>query len=284
MLFRSLRHGLEERQLLAAGDDPPPYAFAQTDEALNLVGWLLSEGATRPTGRRSTDQIVRRFRDKLHGADDPTEVDKALSLLGHLSAIRSDPTAALEKGRSTIAACKLRPGPLTELEEIVSLLAAYGMAGVEIEVDLGLTRALGYYTGIVFEVYATGATPVAGGGRYDGLVRALGGVEDVPALGFAYTLEELEAALPAIGEQPSAPTALVVPESDALVGKAVKYMEALRSRGEACVLEVVDRSEEDRLRYCAALGISRVVLVGVVGVRDVPVGAESKAYAPAGAS
>jgi histidyl-tRNA synthetase len=29
------------------------------------------------------------------------------------------------------------------------------------------------------------------GGRYDGLVRALGGSEDIPALGYAYNLEDV---------------------------------------------------------------------------------------------
>ena len=35
---------------------------------------------------------------------------------------------------------------------------------------------------------------MAGGGRYDSLVRALGG-DDTPALGFAYTLESVAAAV-----------------------------------------------------------------------------------------
>ena len=52
---------------------------------------------------------------------------------------------------------------------------------------------------MVFEVLAhgpNGLVAVCGGGRYDGLIKALGGEEDVPALGFAYTLESLLGLLP----------------------------------------------------------------------------------------
>ncbi len=53
-------------------------------------------------------------------------------------------------------------------------------------------RNLEYYTGFVFEVLATSlgpATPVAGGGRYDQLMRAVGAPADVPAVGAAIHTE-----------------------------------------------------------------------------------------------
>ena len=58
-------------------------------------------------------------------------------------------------------------------------------------VDPGIVRGLDYYTRTVFEITssALGAqSTVCGGGRYDGLVRSLGG-PDVPAVGFALGLE-----------------------------------------------------------------------------------------------
>jgi ATP phosphoribosyltransferase regulatory subunit len=60
--------------------------------------------------------------------------------------------------------------------------------------DLGLSRHLGYYTGAVFDVYdpALGA-PLGGGGRYDDLLGRFG--RDLPAVGFALTVERLHAAL-----------------------------------------------------------------------------------------
>jgi histidyl-tRNA synthetase len=54
-----------------------------------------------------------------------------------------------------------------------------------VEVDLTIVRGLAYYTGVVFELFDAGRTlrAICGGGRYDQLLRELGGV-DLPALGF----------------------------------------------------------------------------------------------------
>ena len=54
-----------------------------------------------------------------------------------------------------------------------------------VEVDLTIVRGLAYYTGIVFELFDASRTlrAICGGGRYDNLLDALGGVE-LPAVGF----------------------------------------------------------------------------------------------------
>ena len=87
---------------------------------------------------------------------------------------------------------------LSPLEEA---LAAFHLRrpNTPLQVDVGLVRGMAYYTGMVFEIRASdrsGDIAVCGGGRYDGLVKALGGGDDVPALGFAYTLENLLGLLP----------------------------------------------------------------------------------------
>jgi histidyl-tRNA synthetase len=64
-------------------------------------------------------------------------------------------------------------------------------------VDNRLVRGLDYYTRTTFELQtgSLGAqSAVAGGGRYDGLVKALGG-PDLPAVGFAVGLDRLAAIL-----------------------------------------------------------------------------------------
>ena len=50
--------------------------------------------------------------------------------------------------------------------------------------DPDVVRGLAYYTGLVFEVIAEGERAVAGGGRYDELVKLFGGPA-TPAVGFA---------------------------------------------------------------------------------------------------
>ena len=74
-------------------------------------------------------------------------------------------------------------------------------AGVDVthatfEAEFG--RTLEYYTGFVFEVVVPAlgrSSPIAGGGRYDTLMRQCGTPEDVPAVGGAIHTERLLAAL-----------------------------------------------------------------------------------------
>ena len=72
-----------------------------------------------------------------------------------------------------------------------ALRAYLDAAQIPYVVDASIVRGLDYYTRTVFEITssALGAqSTVCGGGRYDGLVRSLGG-PGVPAVGFALGLE-----------------------------------------------------------------------------------------------
>ncbi|HEU5040371.1 MAG TPA: histidine--tRNA ligase [Gemmatimonadales bacterium] len=70
------------------------------------------------------------------------------------------------------------------LTRTVAALDAMGLGGF-LDLDLTIVRGLAYYTGTVFELFdAKGELrAICGGGRYDTLLQALGGV-DLPALGF----------------------------------------------------------------------------------------------------
>ena len=74
---------------------------------------------------------------------------------------------------------------LGDWEHLLRQLQSSGAAG-SIQIDLGIVRGLAYYTGFVFEAFeASGeGRALAGGGRYDALVKKLGG-PDMPAVGFA---------------------------------------------------------------------------------------------------
>ena len=56
-----------------------------------------------------------------------------------------------------------------------------------VDLDLTIVRGLAYYTGTVFELFDAGGElrAICGGGRYDNLLQALGGV-DLPALGLRH--------------------------------------------------------------------------------------------------
>ncbi len=71
-------------------------------------------------------------------------------------------------------------------------LEAAGIAG-RVQLDLGLLRDLGYYTGAILEVYDPALGHIlGGGGRYDDLLGRFG--RPMPAAGFALYLERLHLA------------------------------------------------------------------------------------------
>jgi histidyl-tRNA synthetase len=98
---------------------------------------------------------------------------------------------------------------IMELTEISELLKAQGYDADRIIIDPSVVRGLGYYTGPVFEAELTfeiqdekGRTrnfgSVAGGGRYDDLVKRFTG-QEVPATGVSIGVDRLLAALDAKG-------------------------------------------------------------------------------------
>jgi len=78
------------------------------------------------------------------------------------------------------------------LGETLEALEVRGVAD-RVQVDLGLLRDLGYYSGAILEVYDPALGHVlGGGGRYDGLLERFG--VDLPAAGFALYLERVHVA------------------------------------------------------------------------------------------
>jgi ATP phosphoribosyltransferase regulatory subunit len=78
------------------------------------------------------------------------------------------------------------------LGETFEALAARGVAD-RVQIDLGLLRDLGYYSGAILEVYDPALGHVlGGGGRYDKLLKRFG--VDLPAAGFALYLERVHVA------------------------------------------------------------------------------------------
>jgi histidyl-tRNA synthetase len=99
--------------------------------------------------------------------------------LSEVSQIRDWDKLEKELGRSPVPTAAV-----DNLRQVHQSLVAMGL-GDFIEVDLTIVRGLAYYTGTVFELFDTGRTlrAICGGGRYDDLLEAVGGVQ-MPAVGF----------------------------------------------------------------------------------------------------
>ena len=135
--------------------------------------------------------------------------------------------------------------------------------GVAYVVNARLVRGLDYYCRTAFEVVGAGLgaqNAVGGGGRYDGLVAALGG-PDVAGVGFALGLERL--AMVAPGE-PATPLveAVVLPLEPRAVGPALALATRLRDQGMSVGLEPAGRSLKALLRAADRRGARLAVIVG----------------------
>ncbi|MDO8490390.1 MAG: ATP phosphoribosyltransferase regulatory subunit [Dehalococcoidia bacterium] len=161
-------------------------------QAEAAIEGLLTGLRAETVGSRQASEIGARFLEKLKGSDKPEHVETAMNLVAKLSSVKGKPAPALKKARAIAAEQGIDAAPLEQLERLSDLLGKD--TGMQVSINFGLARGLAYYTGTVFEIYRN-RLPLCGGGRYDGLVRALGGEQDVAALGFAYNLEHLKEGL-----------------------------------------------------------------------------------------
>ena len=145
-----------------------------------------SEGAAVEIGLRSRAEIVARLdtlrAERATPAIPKTDVAKIDALLG-VSGSAADALVKLEalaEGQSSIT------GAVDALARRFDALARRGvdLGAVRFEANYGRTT-MEYYDGFVFGFYAEGRDmpPVATGGRYDALTRAIGGGVGVPAVG-----------------------------------------------------------------------------------------------------
>ncbi|KMW60028.1 Histidyl-tRNA synthetase [Candidatus Rhodobacter oscarellae] len=141
---------------------------------------------------------------------------------------RADDTAkTLENLRNAVGQSAVGAAGVDELQTIADLLAAGGYGPDRIVIDPSVVRGLGYYTGPVFEAELTFEIQdekgrprqfgsVAGGGRYDDLVKRFTG-QEVPATGISIGVDRLLAALRAkgrIGGAQAGPVLVTVMDRD----------------------------------------------------------------------
>jgi histidyl-tRNA synthetase len=156
-----------------------------------------------------------------------------------------------------------------------TVLSLLDRAGQPYELNPRLVRGLDYYVRTTFEVSSNdiGAqTAVAGGGRYDGLIKTLGG-PDLPGIGFACGMERLALLL---GSKPAKPVDFYLAVLDPRgLNDALLLAETLRRGGLTgeTALEVkslkshLRRANKLRARYCLLLG-EREIDAGTVEIKN----------------
>jgi histidyl-tRNA synthetase len=137
------------------------------------------------------------------------------------------------------------------------------MLGVPYRLSHRLVRGLDYYTRTTFEVTSgeLGAqNSVLGGGRYDGLVKDLGG-PDLTGIGFALGLERLVMLLPS-SEAPPRCDVFLAPLAAAATDKALLLQRELRRAGLRVLMEHEGRGLKSQMKRADKLGARLVALLG----------------------
>ena len=142
------------------------------------------------------------------------------------------------------------------------LLTVLGIPFVE---DPRLVRGLDYYTRTAFELLSSdlGAqSALLGGGRYDGLVKQLGGPE-VPAFGWAIGLDRLAMVLQQVrGEAPAAPPVLLIPLGERAATEALQLARRLWDAGLSLQLETRGGALKKAMASANRMGIQTVLILG----------------------
>ncbi|MPQ42982.1 histidine--tRNA ligase [Clostridium tarantellae] len=151
-----------------------------------------------------------------------------------------------------------------ECNEHFSKLKNYlDIMGIQYNIDPQIVRGLDYYSKTVFEIIKDGLT-LCGGGRYDYLVKEIGG-PDTPAMGFALGLERLLLTLEEEGIQIP-----MTNRCDVYIGamgdiaklQSMKLAFELRKLGVKAEIDHLGKSVKAQMKYANKIGAQYTFVIG----------------------
>ena len=245
-------------------DNTSPAKVWETET--RLIASLLSS-IRIPSDPNAQQEIVERFLWKAGRREQGQQVLHALEFLRALQAIVGPPPGVFDEIHALLKYYGLDPVTVAELEQLVATIEQCGIPGHKIAVNLTLGRGISYYTGLVFEIHAQDEdgfdTQLCGGGRYDHLVRTIGGAQNVNACGFAFGVERLLSLLPK-NDLPPAPVthALVIPVSVQDIPYAFQVARSVRESGVRTEVDVTGHGVGAGLKLALKKQIRLALIVG----------------------
>ncbi|MBE9529870.1 MAG: histidine--tRNA ligase [Proteobacteria bacterium] len=205
---------------------------------------VLSDFLTSSTGNLCSDCVRRKDRNPLRVLD--CKVPACREAMAHAPSILD----------------YLCPACSQHFETVKTALDAMN---VPFTIDKRLVRGLDYYTRTTFEIQtgSLGAqSAVAGGGRYDGLVKALGG-PDTPATGFAIGLDRLaEITGLNCNDFIKTPDIYLAALGEKSLSLAFEWKSALCLEGVKTEMDFGDKSLKSQMKRADRLGAKHVLIVG----------------------
>jgi histidyl-tRNA synthetase len=137
------------------------------------------------------------------------------------------------------------------------------LLGIPYTLSHRLVRGLDYYVRTTFEVLSRdlgSQNSVLGGGRYDGLVKELGG-PDLSGIGFALGMERLVMTIPAQEAEPRC-AVFLAPLAAGALDHALRVQRALREAGIVVLMDHEGRSMKSQMKRADKLGARYVAILG----------------------
>ena len=167
-------------------------------ESRAAIEGLMDMVADAPQGARTREEIVERLMEQAADAAALRLDPKIARVITSLLNISGTAQAALGEIQTLTknAGIKLDV-PLAAMEARLAALKSLGIDPSRVAFGARFGRNMEYYTGFVFELWsrdAEGKVQIAGGGRYDTLLEALGAKRAISAIGFTLRTERILAA------------------------------------------------------------------------------------------
>ncbi|MDP5086254.1 MAG: histidine--tRNA ligase [Yoonia sp.] len=215
-------------------------------------------------------------------------------VMGFMDAKRDTGAATVARLRELVTGSTIGEDGASELETIAALLSAQDYGPDRIIIDPSVVRGLGYYTGPVYEAELTfeitdekgrprNFGSVAGGGRYDDLVKRFTG-QEVPATGVSIGVDRLLAALRAkgqIGAAAAGPVVVTVMDRDRMADYQTMVKELRNAGIRAEVYLGNPKNFGNQLKYADKRNAPIAIIAGgdefdkgVVQIKDLILGAE----------
>ena len=153
------------------------------------------------------------------------------------------------------------------LQKVIDQLKVFGVSENNYKFDPTTVRGLDYYTGPIFETVVTEPKigSITGGGRYDNLIKTLGG-PDTPAVGTTIGLDRIVDCIVELNLLPNLPKTktkvLVANFGDETLSESLKLVTELRNNNIASSFYPNSEKLGKQFKYADALGIPFVAMIG----------------------
>lgn len=216
----------------------------------------------------------------------------------HLAELCQDCHARIERNPMRILDCKVDVKATENAPRTADYLcdacrahfgaieASLDAAQVNYAVNPRMVRGLDYYNRTTFEIIAAGLgsqSTIIAGGRYDGLVSALGGAQ-VAGIGFGMGVERVALAMAAAGaENVASLDAAIIPIGADSLGEVARLARRLRAAGIRAETLSPDRKVKALMARANKLGARFAIIIGadeiargVVQLKDMARNAQSE--------